>query len=1174
MSLRIYHSADWHVRPQFWKEAQASLHVMRNHAAANGCDLFVFPGDLAHGAMQDSERDVLDGLAAELQAFAEIAPVAIVYGYRHDVRGSLEVFERLSSLYPIRILRPGRAYYLVEGGGITKNLDRLTTASDKALLFGIPEPTKEWLLTGASGAMGKDDSDQVVRDLLRAHLLGLAAIRRQHSDLPCVLLYHGDVYGATTATGHSTEAGTELAVARDDLAAIGFDYGAFGHIHLPQQVKGLPAYYPGKLYTGDWGERGYVPGCNIATLSDLGPLDPAFPNAPNGFVAQVERLSFPHPERIKIESTVPYQDKSSDYKGKLLWLELTCTKEEAEKIVTEGTLAALRAGGALEGSQVTLSVLPTETVRAAEIVNKTALRDKAEVWAKASDLTLPLTVLSKADELEREVGSLQDRAGHPRRFRNLSTRLRGSKGFWRRQRKDEVFIDWQDLGEGVVAYIGPNGNGKTTSFDFSKPWPAPTSRRPKTLSKHFRLRDSAIENVYLEELSGFRYRVLINIDGATKSGGAEHFLFRDDGTGEKPVEGVTGKQDQFFEAIDAIFGSMDIYMRTAYVAQRATKDFPDIADATQEEKKALIAELAGKDYAPYQATAKAHGDTLERALVPLDAAITAGADVDEVLARLQSEKSEAEEKARNAEADAETAQGNQEKLRLDRQEVAARVAELDRQIARRAQLVTEIHAAEASLDAIAKEIGGFTQAADGRAAAEAELARLDGLVLRIHELQTKKAEHDQAYRTELEDFQTETEGSRLHGQTLQRELDAARKAHAEAVQEAAVARAKLTAPIADTCPTCGQSLPADRLQSLRHAHEEATDALARLEIAEEATETAKAKAELAREENVREFSERRKPEPVEFEGQAGLAKLSGDFAFADSAGATETVAKAKEAAIRIEEGTKRLVEGQKRKAIAEGEVTMMDARPEDRSREALAQLDEQLAQASLLLTEATAAKAAALATAEAASRSIAEAEKRKADRCLAKMKRDETAAGLADWRALERAIEGVRDLELDALAPSIAEIATRLLNSAGEPGRIEIETTRISSGSAKKAKQIEDFLIFYAAEDGERQDIGTCSGGEMVWQRKALYDAFAVIRAKNAGIRFTTAMLDETDGALHPARKQDYFHMLEAAHKESDRYQTVLITQSSELAAMAASVLDVTSLGPKPEGAKAEGEAA
>lgn len=85
----------------------------------------------------------------------------------------------------------------------------------------------------------------------------------------------------------------------------------------------------------------------------------------------------------------------------------------------------------------------------------------------------------------------------------------------------------------------------------------------------------------------------------------------------------------------------------------------------------------------------------------------------------------------------------------------------------------------------------------------------------------------------------------------------------------------------------------------------------------------------------------------------------------------------------------------------------------------------------------------------------------------------------------------------------------------------------------------------------------------MVWIRKSLYEAFSVIRARNAGIRFMTGFLDETDGALFPKDRQDYFRMLLTAHKESGRYQTILTTHSPEIVAMAEQVIDVAALEAK-----------
>ena len=303
-----------------------------------------------------------------------------------------------------------------------------------------------------------------------------------------------------------------------------------------------------------------------------------------------------------------------------------------------------------------------------------------------------------------------------------------------------------------------------------------------------------------------------------------------------------------------------------------------------------------------------------------------------------------------------------------------------------------------------------------------------------------------------------------------------------------------------------------------------------------------------------------------FPGAKDLAEVEAALDWTDKTEIEAQLAGAREASVRLEEAQRRKTDTQSRQTTLQAERASLEPKPEDAStRNALVELDQHLAIASEDLSAAKAASAAARATIEATDRALAEAHKRKDDQARALAERDVAAAELADWRLLERSIVGVRDLELDALAPSIAEIATRLLQSADDEGRIRIDTTRVSSGSAKKAKQIEDFLIYYVDASGEEQDIATCSGGEMVWQRKALYDAFAVLRAKNAGIRYDTALLDETDGALNPERREDYFRMLEEAHRASDRYQTILITQSKELAAMASSTIDVTALGPQEE---------
>ena len=169
-----------------------------------------------------------------------------------------------------------------------------------------------------------------------------------------------------------------------------------------------------------------------------------------------------------------------------------------------------------------------------------------------------------------------------------------------------------------------------------------------------------------------------------------------------------------------------------------------------------------------------------------------------------------------------------------------------------------------------------------------------------------------------------------------------------------------------------------------------------------------------------------------------------------------------------------------------------------------------------------------------------------------------------EWELIAKAFgkDGIQALELDALAPGISETANRILESAyGDRFRIEIRTTRIG-GAGKKTKQIEDFLIYVIdSEDGEAVLLDDKSGGEAVWIKRAIYDAFAVIRKRNTAFAFLTCFQDETDGALDAAAKTAYCRMLEAAHAESRLRHTIIITHSNEVKAMIEQKIEIETLG-------------
>lgn len=1239
--MKFLQLADLHGKPERADDFLKSLSVARDRATSDAVDLIILAGDIWNGVIRNTRGSRFPEMIEGVRSLADVAPVVMVYGTpTHDADGSLDIFPTLDSKFGITILQPGKAYLLTDSKGIILDADpsMVGVINGKAILFGVPEPSKKWLIEdAASGA----EAEKSVRDRLRGLFAGLGAIRRLYASLPCVLVYHGQVGGAVLQNGELLDNGSGIRPSIDDLAMVDADYYALGDIHKPQQVGILPAYYPGSAYLKDFGET-HEAGCNLVEIGwdeeDVVPL--------KDMLLTITRVPFGHPVNVTIKvkadlilglTATPFL-KSKITPGNRVKLEITCTKEEAPSIDEDAILEHLKVLGAVAGSVVEKKTIMTETVRAQEITELETLEAKALVWFAQSKKEAAPSVLAKIKAIEAETETPDDQQGPEKRFRNVSTLIRGSKGFWTRQRKDEVFIDWEALGPGVVAYVGPNGYGKTTSFDFSKPWPVPVSRPPKTLKNHFRLRDSLIENVYFDEVSGVRYKTKITIDAGIASGKTEYYLFRDIGQGYELVPGIEGRLDGYVDAVETIFGSLDIYMRTAYAAQKATSDRPDISEATKGEKKALIAELAGKDsFAIYQGAAKVRGDEIEAGLIPKQAEIDAKESglpdeqglKDQVGIHTEAQKSAHEELARL------TVFGKQAQTKAEALGVlSAQNGQREQQATEAESLVKRANEDHAGTIA---NIAIYQGSVDAKSGAERTVQEFDALTIAVNReekayqqhLEAKQAEQrtvDEARkvydekvrvhreiqagqrgaaasaREEWDNGQREARESwdrtkAAHDKTvnLKREALATTRRTADQyhlvvsglVDEIARLRVKADQPLADHCSVCRQALAGEAL-----AHAQAVKNEEQTTVTEAEKRLEKAQSDVVRgEENEKASAdvlatlEANPPVAPDFPPYIETIEVSPDLpvflpppstlpewddrnrstlkmqlGFIAIEKARAIIAAAGQAQVRIEELTRQL-DGFRTTAAREqarADELRAGLRPELETELAEAQAEHKRYQDLYRQTQGIEAQAAA-ALAQATQRLEDLSKDRQTIEAM-KTALVSLKTEVAEWRLVEASIEGVRDLELDALAPRIAEIATRLLESSGRPGRIEIDTQRLSSGSGKRQRQIEDFIIFYVGQDGERQDIATCSGGEMVWQRKALYDAFSVIRARNARIRWTTALLDETDGALFPEDRVDYFRMLTAGHKESGRFQTILITQAAEIAEMAQTVIDVREL--------------
>ncbi len=268
--IKVAHIADLHCCKEHQEEALKSLHFLAQSIKKSPVDFVAIAGDTWDASMLNTEASGFNGFIDAIRNIADEAPVAMIYGTpSHDTDGSLEVFRKINCKYSITILEPAQSYILL-GDGTDNEIVPYNGGVQpraKALILGIPEPRKKYML--AKATVGKDETESAIRDAMQKLCFMLAAKRRERACLPCVMLYHGDVAGCSLQNDRTVERGTGVAITIDDLAGIGADYYALGHIHKPQQVGTLPAYYAGSIYPKDFGET-HISGFNIVEMEAAG----------------------------------------------------------------------------------------------------------------------------------------------------------------------------------------------------------------------------------------------------------------------------------------------------------------------------------------------------------------------------------------------------------------------------------------------------------------------------------------------------------------------------------------------------------------------------------------------------------------------------------------------------------------------------------------------------------------------------------------------------------------------------------------------------------------------------------------------------------------------------------------------------------------------------------------
>ncbi|MDR1278807.1 MAG: hypothetical protein LBK02_08650, partial [Treponema sp.] len=966
------------------------------------------------------------------------------------------------------------------------------------------------------------------------------------------------------------ERGTGIAITVDDLADIGADYYALGHIHNPQQVGiARPAYYAGSIYPKNFGET-HQAGFNVVDTS-------TYPKSEIKFT-RTARVDFPHPQNLKIESSgTLYEIPDCGIAYKRVWLEITCTKEQRGLIDTDKLLAELLAGGAVEGSRVTVNELPVETVRAAEIAGVESLPGKFQIWAEQSGkldyfMEHSLSMTGKIDGLEENIR--RESGAGSGEWELVSVRVRGAVGIRKGIGREEIAVNFDDYDAGLVALCGANGKGKTTLIENCHPYPQLLTRKGK-LQDHFYLRDSFREVVYRTP-DGIERRFLVQIDGQNKSGACKYFAFSrpTHNMDWEPLAGVDGNLKPYEELVVSTFGPLELYLRTAFTTQRPNRAAPDLTEATAGEKKGLFVELAGIEYLQRIAEAamerfkaedgRAHDAELQAGM--LEQAVAEKPDLEQDIRRRWDELTidvkkldEITAKGKDAKADIERLEvaTEKERARANREgTIREDIEEREGEIISHQLLLKEFEKLIKNRAAFEEQVQGWEHyAAVMSAESEKKQQILEKNLQKQREFSQKQQEHQQKVR--------ETEQEKQKALDDKRELEKQVQSDESDIR----VREREAQEFDKTCPTCGQELPAEKIEELT---EKRNRALSFIKSRHENIEGFK-KAIAVLDKNIFEitdmlaalaFDEPRPKTDEPFDDTA-LREAQTAQGEIDITGVRQSLVKAAAAQARIEQLTAAIAANSKILDERKAELAALEAAADPA---VIVEIEEARKKHADLMADYTGVREII-----ARHRAEVEARQEELEKIITKEAelgalRETLAAAMAEraeWDLIARGFgrDGIQALELDALAPGIAETANRILSSAyGERFRIEIRTTRMG-GAGKKTRQIEDFLIYVIdAADGEAVLLDDKSGGESVWIKRAIYDAFAVIRKRNTGFAFLTCFQDEADGALDSAAKTAYCRMLEAAHAESALRHTVIITHSEEVKAMIPQKIDMEEL--------------
>lgn len=259
MKVKFLHIADIHARDEDFDEIRSCLRKVLKVARTEEVDFTIIAGDIWDSKIW-LHRNCCDGIIAWVRSLANLCPIYIVYGTpSHDIPGSLAVFKRINTTYPIMVAHQTTIT------AFKKNPQDMKNANAILALY----PHQDIPATGNLDVTIEARRTEINRVISALH----AQCDKEIGDKNIFKIFVGHL----AVEGFMIPAGTEGYEASVDTLQR-FDYAALGHVHPLEQVLPLNVQYSGALWHTDIADvtpKGFF----IVTLDTQAPLHKTFHNS-------------------------------------------------------------------------------------------------------------------------------------------------------------------------------------------------------------------------------------------------------------------------------------------------------------------------------------------------------------------------------------------------------------------------------------------------------------------------------------------------------------------------------------------------------------------------------------------------------------------------------------------------------------------------------------------------------------------------------------------------------------------------------------------------------------------------------------------------------------------------------------------------------------------------------